>query len=248
MSGRVVSALRVACPRITALANSDSNAAYHLRERHSVVARHLRQCFAIPGTALTSASSCGMRLRQDRANHAARHQRRATHHSLRFPPPSMPYLHHVECFVHDAVFFAEVQRLLVHGSHAHAANTKAHQRTRHTPPNKSTGTLLVPLDARSACALAYAHWFTLGFGPCKWGDGGAKHASTHAHVWQAAQYRFHEGLQLRGIEFGHLPTIPKWRTRPCVCCGLFPFWSLRIRTHPDGACQALFLRAGMHVR
>ena len=90
--------------------------------------------------------------------------------------PSMSYLHDVERFVHDAVFFAEVQSLLVHGSHAHPASTQ------HTLLNKSTKTLQLVLDSRSACALAYAHWFTLGFGPCTWGDAGTVRADMRQRM------------------------------------------------------------------
>lgn len=63
------------------------------------------------------------------------------------------------------------------------------------------------------------------------------------HECGAGQHRFYESSKLRRIELRHLPI------RDGVGATSMPaLWVsiLRARTHPDGAGQALFLRAG-HV-
>ena len=58
------------------------------------------------------------------------------------------------------------------------------------------------------------------------------------HECGAGQHRFYESSKLLRIEFRNLPIRDGATSMPAL-----RFSILRARTHPDGACQALFLRA-----
>ena len=145
------------------------------------------------------------------------------------------------------MFFAEIQSLLVNSRDAHAISTRAVSThvttfsTEHRVRQQATRNTTGGVSGRRSCVQTCigSRWAS---GPARTGHAVVTEMSMRVrkcvHECGAGQHRFYESSKLLRIEFRNLPIRDGATSMPALRVSI-----LRARTHPDGACQALFLRA-----
>ena len=144
------------------------------------------------------------------------------------------------------MFFAEIQSLLVNVRDAHANSTRVVSThvtfsIEHGVGQQATGNITGYVSGRRSCVQTCigSRWAS---GPARTGHVVVIEMPMRVrkcvHECGEGQHRFYESSKLLRIEFRNLPIRVVATSMPALRVSI-----LRARTHPDGACQALFLRA-----